>query len=85
MRTYTYINKPLKVIKEISCNKCGYKVDLDKLPEDGWIYQEIFQNIVIKFGYGSGHDGEEWNFDLCESCLDELKKSFKIKLEEDLF
>ena len=58
----------------IVCNKCGMSFDC----KDDFA-TNLIHNFNIKFGYGSEHDFEEWSFDLCEKCIDELTNSFKIK------
>ena len=59
----------------IVCNRCGMSFDCDDDFENNLIH-----NFDIEFGYGSEHDFEEWTFDLCEACIDELAESFKIKV-----
>ena len=59
----------------IVCNRCGMSFDCDDDFENNLIH-----NFNIEFGYGSEHDLEEWSFDLCEACIEELIESFKIKV-----
>lgn len=59
-------------IVEITCNKCGLAST-----EDNYGFDK-FQEFSTSFGYGSRYDGEHWRFDLCDKCLTELVKSFKI-------
>jgi len=59
----------------IVCNRCGMSFDCGEEFENNLIH-----NFNIEFGYGSKHDLEEWNFDLCEACIEELVESFKIKV-----
>ena len=59
----------------IVCNRCGMSFDCDDYFENNLIH-----NFNIEFGYGSKHDLEGWNFDLCEACIEELTESFKINV-----
>jgi len=59
----------------IVCNRCGMSFDCD---ED--FANNLIHDFDIQFGYGSRHDLEEWNFDLCEACIEEIVESFKIKV-----
>lgn len=52
------------------CNKCGKKFDM-------WDEQENY-SIHTTAGYGSKHDGDEIELDLCCECMDELIASCKI-------
>lgn len=47
------------------CNKCGCS-----------IYYTT--EIDIKFSYGSHFDLETWNIELCDSCLEDIVKTFNI-------
>ena len=58
----------------IVCNRCGMSFDCD---ED--FANNLIHDFDIQFGYGSRHDLEEWNFDLCEKCVEELVAFFKFK------
>lgn len=59
-------------IVKVICNKCG-----DKSTEEDYDF-ERFQEFSISFGYGSRYDSEHWRFDLCDECLTELVRSFKV-------
>jgi hypothetical protein len=58
-------------IKRI-CNRCGLEISSDKDEA------ENIQSFEISFGYFSNHDTESWHFDLCDKCIEEIVKSFKI-------
>lgn len=62
----------------VTCNKCGKEEVLtaDDYQKE-WQANE-FQSFSCYFGYGSRYDMESWEFDLCEECLTELIKTFKI-------
>ena len=47
----------------MECNKCGQSL-------------EYVNDMEVKFNYGSTFDGEQWQFTLCDKCLDQLANSF---------
>jgi hypothetical protein len=62
---------------EVICNKCG-KVHTAK--DGGVIVDDSYKephSFTCAFGYYSGYDDEIWNFDLCETCLVDIIKTFK--------
>ena len=65
--------KTNKVI-DCLCNKCGKSIFLN----DSFIRGG---ECVIRFNYGSVHDDEKHEFDLCDECFDEFVKSLKHKPE----
>jgi len=69
------------ILTKVICNKCGREFGLDK--SDLWGFAKLGEvhHIEITFGYGSNFDGQRWQFDLCDSCLEELVNSFRIKHE----
>ena len=63
-------------ISVMICNKCGKEVP----HTEEWNPEfDNFQSFDIIFGYGSELDGTEQDFDLCDSCMVEFIKSFKIE------
>lgn len=70
------VKKVITVIEDIICNKCGASLKAGENFNglDGFVYSE----------YGSKYleDGTEYKFNLCEKCLKNLFKTFKIKVEE---
>ncbi len=74
MRQYQL--KETKELKKIICNKCGREI-----PADGGYPREGVFCADYVWGYFSGKDGERHRFDLCESCYDELLRSFRIPAE----
>lgn len=56
--------------KDIICNKCGKHFDI-------WDTQEDF-SIYRRLGYGSKHDGDDLELDICCDCMDELIDSCKV-------
>ena len=68
-----YQTKETKEIKKIICNKCGREIQaVNGCPREG-----VF-SVDYEWGYFSEKDGERHSFDLCESCYDELLRSFEI-------
>lgn len=51
-------------INRTVCNKCGKEMDLWDIKEGFFIHKRV--------GYGSIHDGEVVNLNLCCSCFDKL-------------
>jgi len=71
-----YIIKEAKEVGKVICNKCGKEV----IVQNGYFEQDVL-NVNKRWGYFSDKDNEIHSFDLCESCYDELIKSFKIPAE----
>ena len=78
MRTYKEEKTKILILDKITCNKCG-KEALAKDYESA----SLFHDIEIEFGYPSSRDGDIWNFDLCESCLEEIIKDFAIPVTQE--
>ena len=84
MRKYKTINAPTVVETSITCNKCGKVYDLEEQDLEEW--QAFFiHELTVRFGYASKFDGDTWNFDLCENCLEEMALSFIIPIESTGF
>jgi hypothetical protein len=68
------ITKVVEVVvsESVQCNKCGKECD------KGEEFNENMNNFYFGFGWGSRYDGETWDFDLCEECLVDIIKSFKV-------
>jgi len=62
----------------VECNKCG---------KMGWVDDDLalnlFHSFATTFHYGSPHDMERWDFDLCEKCLLEFINTFKTEPEKE--
>ena len=54
----------------VICNMCGNKIDEMDLACNGF-------SINYQFGYGSIHDGDYLNIDLCSECQDKLVTHLK--------
>lgn len=76
MKKYKYEMKEIEVIttEDILCNKCGNSC-MDK---SGYNYEGIIE-YEMRGGYGSKlGDMVGFRFSLCETCLEELFKTFKL-------
>lgn len=65
-----------EVVANVVCNKCGR--DIAAMREGQHSYAA---HVEYSAGYNSGDgicDGDMFQFDLCEGCLCELMKSFKV-------
>jgi len=60
----------VKVIEEIVCNACGKQAKHIDCTD--------IQPYQFDFGFGSMHDGENWDFDLCDTCVEKIIGNFKI-------
>lgn len=74
MRQYQL--KETKEIKKIICNKCGKEIPV----KNGRAEEGVFC-VDYTWGYFSEKDGERHSFDLCESCYDEIIRTFQIPVE----
>lgn len=71
MRIYKTKLVERKKLQYIMCNKCGQNVDIKNYKD--------FLYINKTWGYNSNYDGEYHEFEICQSCYDELINSLKIK------
>ena len=78
-------NRSMKYIEEdylssIGCNKCGKLVEFKRGTERDVVNfnSQQFQSFQCSFEYGSKHDGERWNFELCDDCLLDIIRSFEV-------
>lgn len=51
------------------CNKCGHKFD-GEVP--------CLTSISMAMSYGSMYDGQSWGMRLCDECLTDIVKTFKV-------
>lgn len=56
--------------RTIACNKC--EKSITPSPSQDMV------SISLDFGYESRYDGQYWNFHLCDQCLEDVVKTFKI-------
>ena len=79
--TRKYQNKIVSekyTLSEIICNRCG-RIEKTATDENSNMYMlNHFEKLSINFGYDTSHDMETWNFDLCENCIEEIVKEFRI-------
>lgn len=64
----------------VFCNCCGRKITA----EHGLVKEGVFM-VEILWGYFSEKDGEQHDFDMCESCYDQMIAKFKIPVERRNF
>jgi hypothetical protein len=60
------------------CNPCGKT--FTKTEADSFYWDSKIQQIFLYFGYGSKHDMEKWEFCMCEECIENFVKTFKIPI-----
>ncbi|GAA0801479.1 hypothetical protein DWX43_24455 [Clostridium sp. AF19-22AC] len=71
-----YQMKETKEVNKIICNKCGKEIPVI----NGRAEEGVF-SVDYTWGYFSEKDGEKHSFDLCETCYDELLRSFMVPAE----
>jgi hypothetical protein len=59
-----------------TCNKCAKIVEPEQV--DHYVWETFAYEMYVDFKEGSPYERERWKFDLCEECIIELVKSFKI-------
>jgi len=70
-RTVTEIQK---VISKVTCNGCGKDMTYpDPIGTEHGCVRGV--SFMVAFGYGSEHDGEQVEVDLCDECVDKWLKS----------
>lgn len=68
-----------KIVKQIQqpitaqCDNCDAAFDQDMVLCEGW------GQVKISFGYGSNHDGEIWQGEICDVCFDDLIKQLHLR------
>lgn len=63
-----------EVVVDVTCDACGISVvpELQKTHHDNLNSFNEFGVLQASFGYGSKQDGENFHFDLCETCFGQL-------------
>jgi hypothetical protein len=76
MRTYKEVERVSKefVLKEIFCDKCEKSMGSVEYSING-------SKFVVDFGYGSRHDNEIYEIELCDDCCDWMFGQLKTKRE----
>ncbi len=79
MKTTKIVKKEIEIeeITDICCNKCGDSLKKSDTNYEGYGYHGL-KEVQAYFGYGSGFDGDELTFSLCQRCSFKLICSFKI-------
>lgn len=73
-----FIEKTIEVssrdLESVTCNMCSKTVEGDMCD------MSDITNIQISFGFGSKYDSDEWDFDLCDNCIEDIVSKFKRPL-----
>lgn len=64
----------IEKLLSITCNMCGKTYTY----KDGYFEHDI-TTVNVQFGYGSKFDTENWEFDLCDDCLEKIVDKFICK------
>ena len=76
MRTYSNKQITIRDLSLVSCDICKEADAPNKIFVDNML------SLEYTFGYGSRHDGETWELDLCQNCVEQyLLKFMKKKIE----
>ncbi len=73
MRKYTQKETVQENLEQVFCNCCGKEI-----PKDHFGYFHDYVHIEKQWNYFSQKDGEQYTFDICESCFDAWIKGFSI-------
>lgn len=85
MKKTELITKEIEFTVDLICNKCG-KTLKQELTTDGDIFNYCgLEEVKMECGYGSENDGTVFVFSLCEKCVMELMKSFKIPAHKEVW
>ena len=68
MKKFQKVTKTTDEVKEITCDRCGKRSVKNIVPVG---MDPYIDTISVYWGYGSKYDGELWEFDLCEKCIEE--------------
>ena len=71
MREYVQVPSFTETLVSVSCDRCGRKATDE-------IDAQAIEPIKIMWGYGSKFDLECWEFDLCDTCLEEITKDIRV-------
>ena len=75
MRIEGKVTKEIDVLQDMICDICG------KSCKVGSNY--ISLDLFVCWGYGSNHDGENWEAEVCETCVvEKLAPLIKFRKEE---
>ena len=77
MREYKKVNTKKLVVSKLVCNRCGLEYNTEERDFEEWQWKTIFP-FKVHFGYSTKHDLENWEFDLCEKCIEEIVSAFKV-------
>lgn len=74
MKTTNFETKSIEVIDTVTCNKCGSNIEFNIVEYLQVYLRGVYFNEILE-------DETEYEFDLCEKCVDELMKTFKIPVK----
>lgn len=76
--------KETLIVNDVICNKCGCSLKQRQIYNNENTFLGAI-DLVVCGNYGSTHleDLHEYQFSLCETCLDKLFKSFKIPVTKE--
>lgn len=86
MKKMKTVTQEVEIIEDIVCNRCGGSCRSKLDPIENTDFYGLIE-ASFSTGYFSQHlpDGFIYSFSLCEECLAELFKSFKIEPKAELF
>ncbi len=74
MKVYKMCLKEVPILEIIQCNRCGKEIAITG-------YESYFHGEMV-WGYGSMKDGRADDFDICETCYDEMVHDFLIPIHK---
>jgi hypothetical protein len=80
MKKIKTTSRKVEVVVDITCDCCG-KSCKKFISNDG-VFNFEYMTLKAKWGYGSKHDLEAWEAQVCEGCVDKKFKGIKFKKEE---
>lgn len=83
MKKTTIVQQEVEVVEDVICNKCEKSCRPSKEVPD--FYGLIEASFSTGYFSEALPDGMRYSFSLCEECLAELFKSFKISPEEESY
>jgi len=75
MKQYKTVLEKVDLLEKCICNKCGKEI---KSAVGDFNDCSDYQHFWFRWGYVSKFDGEVWEFDLCEDCINEFVQTFSV-------
>ena len=82
MKKIKIVTQEVEILDDLICNKCGKSLK-QIISTDGDFNFCGLEEVQMICGYGSKNDGTIYTFSMCEDCVLELIKSFKIPAKEE--